>query len=418
MVRQRSDDDRIVVTGMGAITPLGLNVADSWQGMIEGRSGVDYISAFDPTEYPVRIAAEIKGFDPTVRINVKEARRMARCSQLAIVAAYEALEDAGLTTPFADPDRVGVLLGTAIGGFDEAAEGVVVIHEQGYRKLSPFVLAASLPNIPAHYLSHYFASTGYISTITTACASGAQAIGEAAEVIRRGTADIVISGGVESMICPALLSGFFAMRALSTRNDSPATASRPFDADRDGLVLGEGCAIFVLERLSVARARAVRIYAEVLGHASSSDAYHVAQPDPEGKGAARVMSWALQDAGLAPEEVDYINAHATGTPLGDIAETVAIKKVFGDHAYRIPISATKSMIGHGFGAGGAIEALACILSIRDGIVHPTINLERPDPQCDLDYTPHRARTVEVRYAMNNSFGFGGQNACLVFGAVE
>lgn len=415
MVRERTDEDRVVITGIGALTPLGLSAEESWQGMLRGQAGVDFITAFNHSEYPVHIAAEVKGFDPNSRINPKDARRMARCSQFAIHASFQAVEDAGITLPLVNPDRTAVVLGTAIGGFDEAAKGVITIQEQGYKKLSPFVLAASLPNIPAHYVSYYLGTTGYISSITTACASGAQAIGESAEIIRRGAADVVVTGGVEAMICPALLSAFYAMRALSTRNGDPATACRPFDADRDGLVLGEGCAMFVAERLTHALHRGARIYAEVLGEASCSDAYHVAQPDPEGKGAARVMGWALSDAGLAPSDIDYINAHATGTPLGDTAETVAIKRVFGDCAYGVPISSTKSMIGHGFGAGGAIEAIACIMAIRDGRVHPTINLCTSDPSCDLDYVPNEARKVVVDYAMNNSFGFGGQNACLILG---
>lgn len=418
MARIRSDSDRVVITGAGAITPLGLTAAESWQGMVEGRSAVGRITAFDPSPYPVQFAAEIKGFDPTHRINVKEARRMARCPQLAVCTTYEAIEDAGLTLPLAAGDRAGVLLGTGIGGFDEAVKGVLTLAEQGYKKVSPFALTASLPNIPAHYVSYHTGTTGYISTVTAACASGALALGEAAEVIRRGAADILISGGVEAMICPPTVAAFFNLRALSTRNESPATACRPFDATRDGLVLSEGCAIFVLERLSTARARGARIYAEILGQASSSDAYHVVQPDPDGNGAAKVMAWALRDAGLGPEDIDYINAHGTSTPLGDVAETLAIKKVFGDLAYKVPISSTKSMIGHGFGAGGAIETLACLMSMRDHVVHPTINLHNPDPACDLDYVPNKRRQVEVRRAMNNSFGFGGQNACLIFGTCE
>ena len=343
---------------------------------------------------------------------------MARVSQMSVCAAFEAIDDAGLTLPLAAGDRAGVLLGTGIGGFDEAVKGVNALAEHGYRKVSPFALTASLPNIPAHYVSYYVGSTGYISTVTAACASGALALGEAAEVMRRGAADVIISGGVEAMICAPTVAAFFNLRALSTRNDDPATACRPFDVTRDGLVLGEGCAIFVLERLSMARARGARIYAEILGQASSSDAYHVVQPDPDGNGAAKVMTWALKDAGLVPEDIDYINAHGTSTPLGDVAETLAIKKVFRDYAYRVPISSTKSMIGHSFGAGGAVEALACIMSIRDQVVHPTINLHHPDPKCDLDYVPNECRKVEVKRAMNNSFGFGGQNACLIFGACE
>lgn len=418
MVKQRSDDERVVITGIGAITPLGLNVTDTWKGMVEGRSAIDYITTFDTTDYPVKMAAVARDFDPTVRLKAKEARRMARSSQMATCAGYGAVEDAGLALPFADPDRVAVLLGTAIGGFDAAAEGVLTVYNEGYKKLSPFVLAASLPNICAHYISYYLGTTGYISTVTTACAAGTQAMGEAAELIRRGTADIVLTGGVESMICPSLVAAFFAMRALSTRNDDPKTASRPFDATRDGLVLGEGCAVFVMERLSHAKARNASIYCEVVGQASSSDAYHVAQPDPEGKGAGKAMAWALADAGLVPEDIDYINAHATGTPLGDTAETIAIKRVFKDYAYKVPISSTKSMIGHGFGAGGAIETIACVMSIRDHVIHPTINLHNPDPDCDLDYVPNEAREVEVNYALKNSFGFGGQNACLILARYE
>ncbi len=418
MAKQRSDDQRVVITGIGAITPLGLTVADTWKGMVEGRSAVDYITSFDTTNYPVKIAAVARDFDPTTRIPAKEARRMARSSQMATCAGYDAVEDAGLTLPFSDPDRVGVLLGTAIGGFDAASQGVLTVYNEGYKKLSPFVLAASLPNICAHYISYYLGTTGYISTVTTACAAGTQAMGEAVETIRRGTCDIVLTGGVESMICPPLVAAFYAMRALSTRNEDPKTASRPFDATRDGLVLGEGCAVYVMERLSHAKARGARIYCEVVGQASSSDAYHVAQPDPEGKGAAKAMTWALADAGLIPEDIDYINAHATGTPLGDTAETVAIKRVFKDYAYKVPISATKSMIGHGFGAGGPIEAIACVMSIREQVIHPTINLHHPDPTCDLDYVPNEARRAEVRYALKNSFGFGGQNACLIFARYE
>ena len=418
MGQNRSDDERVVITGIGAVTPLGLNVAESWEGMVNGRSGVDYITGFDTSDLPVKIAALIKQFDPTVRLPAKAARRMARSSQLAIHAGYEAIEDAGLSISAENSDRIGVLIGTAYGGFDEAASGVVTVYTEGYKKLSPFVLAASLPNIPAHYLSYHLETTGYISTIATACAAGNQAIGEAVEVIRQGAADVMITGGVESNICPSVIAGFFAMRALSTMNSNPQTASRPFDATRDGLVLGEGAAIFVLESLATARARGAKVYAEIVGHASSSDSYHVAQPDPDGKGAGKAMIWALENAGLMPEDIDYINAHATGTPLGDVAETMAIKRVFKDHAYKVPISSTKSMVGHGFGAGGAVEAVACVMSIQHNVIHPTINLHEPDPQCDLDYVPNEARAVEVRYALNNSFGFGGQNACLILGRVE
>ncbi len=427
MTKKRNDNQRVVITGLGAMTPLGLNVEESWQGLVAGRSGVGLVTLFDASELPTHIAAEVKGFDPKQYMDFKMARRIARCSQFAIAAGQEAMIDAGfLDASEAGPlqaegpkprwnneERVGVLLGTAIGGFDEAERGIHIIRDKGYMRLSPFVLAAALPNIPAHHLSYIFGTKGYISAISTACAAGTQAIGEAAEVIRRGAADVMISGGVEAMICQATMAGFIAMRAMSTSNDEPQKASRPFDKNRDGFVIGEGCGILILESLSHARARGAHIYAELLGQASSSDSYHVAAPHPEGEGALRVMRWALENAGLTPDDVDYINAHATATPLGDVAETVAIKKLFGERAYEIPVSATKSMIGHGLGAAGAIEAIASILTIRDGIIHPTINYETPDPDCDLDCVPNEARRAQVDVVLSNSFGFGGQNACLV-----
>ncbi|MGQ9627729.1 MAG: beta-ketoacyl-ACP synthase II [Anaerolineae bacterium] len=428
MAKERSDAKRVVITGLGAITPLGLNVQKTWEGLLAGRSGIGPVTLFDASELPSRIAAEVKGFDPTRYMAPKQARRMARCSQFTIAAGWEAMVDAGLVDAsqigteagevkpgWEDGERTGVLLGTAIGGFDEAEAGVLVIHNKGYAKLNPFVLSASLPNIPAHHLSYVFGAKGYISTVATACASGTQAIGEAAEIIRRGRAEVMITGGVEAMVCKSTMAGFIAMRALSTRNDEPERASRPFDKNRDGFVIGEGCGILILESLRHARARGARIYAELLGQASSSDAYHVAAPDPEGYGAVRAMRWALEDAGLTPAEVDYINAHATSTPLGDVAEVVAIKKLFRERAKRIPTSATKSMIGHSLGAAGAIEAIASILTIRDGIIHPTVNYETLDPDCDLDCVPNEARRAEVKVVLSNSFGFGGQNACLVIG---
>jgi 3-oxoacyl-[acyl-carrier-protein] synthase II len=422
MATDRSDKERVVVTGLGAITPLGLTVEETWQGLIAGRSGVDYITQFDASHLPIRIAAEVKGFDPKDYMDFKLARRIARCSQLAIATGQQAMLDAGLldgaTPKWDNPERAGVLIGSAIGGFDEVERGIHTIRDKGWKRLSPFVLAASLPNIPAHHLSYTYGTKGYISTIATACASSSQAIGEATEIIRRGAADIMISGGTEAMICEATMCGFNAMRAMSCHNEEPQKASRPFDKNRDGFVIGEGSGIMILESLAHARARGARIYAEVLGQASSSDAYHVAAPDPEGEGAVRAMRWALEDAGLTPDDVDYINAHATATPAGDVAETVAIKKLFGERAYRVPISATKSMIGHSLGAAGVLEGIACIMSIGDNIVHPTINYEIPDPECDLDYVPNKARGRPVNVVLSNSFGFGGQNACLVFGRFE
>ncbi len=421
----RSDDQRVVITGMGAVTPLGLNVADTWQGMVEGRSGVDYITLFDASQFPATFAGEVKNFDPLQYMDRKEARRIARATQFSLAASIQAMADAGLERLEEDPiggdssaQRSGALLGTSYGGYAAAEHAIRDYYERGLSKVSPFALAASLPNMVTSHVCLLFNIQGYTSTITTACASGTQAIGEATEVIRRGKTDLMLAGGVEAVIIESVLAGFCAMRAVSTRNDDPAGACRPFDAERDGFVIGEGCAVFVLERLSHARARGAHIYAEVLGHASSTDTYHLAQPDPQGRYAKLAMRWALEDAGVTPDAVGYINAHAPGTPLGDVAETVAIKGLFGERAYDIPISSTKSMIGHALGAAGAIEALACVKAIETGIIHPTINYHAPDPACDLDYVPNVARQADVRIALSNSFGLGGQNACLVMGRYE
>ncbi len=415
MPRKRPDAQRVVITGLGAITPLALTVRETWEGLLAGRSGVAHITRFDASEFPVRIAAEVKGFDPKKYMNFKEARRMARCSQFAIATAQEAIADAQLPQPFVDEERVGVLVGCTIGGFERAVENIDIFRQKGLARVSPFGLTASLPNMPSHHVSQTFRAKGYINTVTTACATGTQAVGEAAEVIRRGAADVIICGGVEAVIHFANFAGFIAMRAISARNDEPERASRPFDKDRDGFVIGEGCGILVLESLPHALQRGAHIYAEVLGYSASSDAFHVAAPDPEGAGAVRAMRWALADAGVTPEEVDYINAHGTSTPLNDVIETRAIKEVFGDHAYRVAISSTKSMIGHTLAAAGAIEAIACALTIEEGVIHPTINYETPDPECDLDYVPNQARRAEVNIVLSNSFGLGGQNACLVLG---
>ncbi len=415
MPRERPDEQRVVITGLGAITPLGLTVRETWEGLIAGKSGVATITQFDASEFPVRIAAEVKGFNPRDYMNFKEARRMARCSQFAIAAAQEAVADAQLPQPFVDEERVGVLIGCTIGGFEKAVENIDTFRQKGLARVSPFGLTASLPNMPSHHVSQTFQAKGYINTVTTACATGTQAVGEAAEVVRRGAADVLICGGVEAVIHFANFAGFIAMRAISARNDEPERASRPFDKDRDGFIIGEGCGLMVLESLPHARRRGARIYAEVLGYSASSDAFHVAAPDPDGAGAVRAMRWALENAGITPAEVDYINAHGTSTPLNDIIETRAIKKVFGDYAYKVPISATKSMIGHDLAAAGAIEAIVCALTIEQGIIHPTTNYETPDPECDLDYVPNQARRAEVNIALSNSFGLGGQNACLVLG---
>ncbi|MBI3732187.1 MAG: beta-ketoacyl-ACP synthase II [Chloroflexi bacterium] len=409
---------RVVVTGLGAITPLALNVKDHWDGLLNGRSGIGRITTFDPSEYPTQIAGEVKGFDPTQFMNFKEARRMARCSQLAIGAAKEALGDAGLTDALragAEADRVGVVMGSAIGGFDMALQGVEVIREKGWKRVSPFSVPESLANMPAHHVSLHYGAKGFNNSVVTACAAGTQAVGEAMEAIRWGRAEVILAGGAEAMLLPVCIIGFSAMRGLSTRNDQPERASRPFDKNRDGFCVGEGAAILVLEELEHAEARGAKIYAEVLGYGASSDAYDVAAPDPVGEGAVRAMRWAIEDAGLKPEQIDYINAHGSSTPIGDAVETLAIKTLFGERAYAIPISSTKSMVGHSFGATGAIEAISCVMTLRDQIIHPTINYETPDPACDLDYVPNTARPAVVRYTLSNSFGLGGQNACLVMG---
>jgi 3-oxoacyl-[acyl-carrier-protein] synthase II len=417
----RSDDQRVVITGVSAITPLGLTMTETWAGLLAGRSGVGPITQFDATPLLTRIAGEIRGFEPGKYMNPKEARRIARCSQLAIATVKETLADAGLPQQFGaegEGERVGVLVGTAVGGLERASAEIEAFHvHRRPEKVGPFAGASILPNMPAHHVSHAIQALGPNSTIATACATGTQAIGEGAEFIRRRAADVMICGGVESLIQDFTIAAFNAMRALSTRNDQPEQASRPFDKDRDGFVLSDGCALVVLEGLPHARARRARIYAEVLGQASSSDAYHVAAPDPTAAGAVRAMQWALKDARVDKSEIGYINAHGTSTPLNDAIETLAVKKLFGEAAFRIPISSTKSMLGHCMGASGAVEAIVCALTIHHGVIHPTINYQTPDPECDLDYVPNVARQERVRVTLSNSFGLGGQNACLVLGAI-
>jgi beta-ketoacyl-acyl-carrier-protein synthase II len=406
---------RVVITGLGAITCLGLNVHDFWQGLLAGRSGIGPITQFDASAYPCRIAAEVKGFEARQYMDFKEARRTARCTHFAVAAARQALDDARLTIPLADEQRVGVLLGTGVGGLPEAIEGLKTMQEKGGMRLNPFAGTAILANMPTFHVANTLGAKGYNSTVVTACAAGTQAVGEAAAVIRRGAADVMLTGGVEAIICEMAIAVFCVMRALTTRNDEPDKASRPFDAQREGFILGEGAGILVLEELAHALGRGATIYAEVLGQAANSDAYHVAAPDPEARGAILAMREALADAGLTLDQVDYINAHGTGTPLNDAAETLAIKQVFGEYAYKVPISSTKSMVGHAMGAAGALEAMVCALTIRDQIIHPTVNYEFPDPACDLDYVPNQARPALVDITLSNSFGLGSQNACLVLG---
>jgi beta-ketoacyl-acyl-carrier-protein synthase II len=408
----------VVVTGLGAVTPLGLTVEQTWEKLVAGRSGIAEITQFDASHLPIRIAGEVKGFDARDYIPFKDARRMARCSQLAVSAGLEAMADAGLGESVPNRERAGVVMGVGIGGLELALASWDTLKDRGFNRVNPFAVPAALPNMPAHHLSLRFQCQAYSATIVTACASGTQAVGEAAEIIRRGAADLVLAGGVEGLITPGTIAGFIAMRALAADNDHPERACKPFDARRDGFVCSEGAAVLILERLDKALDRGASIYAEVLGFAANSDAFHMAQPDPEGAGASRVMRWALEDAELAPADIRYVNAHGPGTPVGDVAETRAMKTVFGNYAYQVPISSTKSMLGHAFGGAGGIESLVTVKTVQTGIIHPTINYEVPDPECDLDYVPNVARQVLVPRAMNNSFGLGGQNASLILGQYD
>ena len=405
---------KVVVTGIGAMTPLGRSADAFWDGLTAGKSGIGPMTLCDPTGYPCRISGEVSDFDPGQYVNAKEARRMARFTQLAVAAGLTAVESAGLDVSREDPFRVGVVLGNGNGGFPTLEENCRVLAGRGGMKMTPFFFPMILPNMAAAAVSRYVGALGYNSTATTACAASNQGIGEALEAIRRGTADVMLAGGAEAGISQLGLAGFAVMRALSSRNDDPQAASRPFDAQRDGFVPAEGAVILVLETLEHAIDRGAPILAELAGFGCTSDASHPVQPEENGVSAAEAMRLALADASVPLEQVDYINAHGTSTPLNDAVETVAIKRLFGDGAYRIPVSSTKSMIGHALGASGALEAVACVKAITDGMVHPTINYQFPDPDCDLDYVPNQARRHDVSVALSNAFGFGGQNACLVF----
>ncbi len=414
----RDSGRRVVITGMGAITPLGLSVEEFWQGCVEGRSGVTPITAFDASTYPVQINAAVKGFDPLDYIDRKEARRMARFTQLAVAAARQAIADAGLQLDKEDTSRIGVVLGNGNGGFPNTEEAGRTLVERGGMRMDPFYVPKMLPNMAASQVAIQFGLGGYNNTAITACAASTQAIGDALEVIRRGKAEVMVTGGTEAGICEMGLSSFCVMRALSTHNEEPEKASRPFDAERDGFVCAEGAAILVLESLEHAKARGATILAELVGCASSADAYHIVAPCENGEGALRAMRWALEDAGITIDDVDYINAHGTSTVLNDLAETRAIKGLFGERAYKIPISSTKSMIGHVLGGAGALESVVCVKTLQTGVIHPTINQDHPDPECDLDFVPGKYRKADVRIILKNSFGFGGQNACLVFKRFE
>lgn len=407
------DRRRVVITGMGAITPLGNSVDELWTGLASSKSGIGPITLCDSSNYTTHIAGEVRDFDPSEYINPREARRMARFSHFGIAAAHMAIQDSGLILENIDNERLGVVTGTGIGSLPVTQEACQDMLYKGPMKVNPFFIPMILPNMASANIARVFDAKGYNNTVITACAASTQAIGEATETIRRGAADIIITGGSEAPISELGLSGFCILKALSTRNEEPSKASRPFDTDRDGFVPSEGAGVLILESLDHAIARGAKILAEVIGYAASSDAFHPVQPDENGAGASRAMKWTLDNAGVSPNEVDYINAHGTSTPLNDVIETMAIKNVFGEHAYKIPISSTKSMIGHGLGASGAIEAIACVKTIQENIIHPTANLENPDPQCDLDYVPLVSRQANVKIAMSNSFGFGGQNACIL-----
>ena len=413
-----SDKVRVVVTGMGAMTPLGESPDEFWRNLALGNSGVGPMTLCDPTGYPCRISGEVSGFDPERYITGREARRLARFSQLAVAAGLQAAESSGIDVSREDPYRVGVILGNGNGGFPTLEENCRILADRGGMRMSPFFFPMILPNMASAAVSRYLGAQGYNSTATTACAASNQAMGEALDVIRRGTADVVFAGGAEAGISLLGLSGFAVMRALSTQNDEPQLASRPFDADRDGFVPSEGAVILVMERLDHAQSRGASILAEVAGFGCTSDAGHPVQPEESGASAARAMSIAISDAGLSVTDVDYINAHGTSTPLNDTLETVAIKRLFGERAYSVPVSSTKSMIGHSLGAAGALEAAACIKTITEATVHPTINYTTPDPSCDLDYVPNQARPLDAQVVLSNAFGFGGQNACLVFRKFE
>lgn len=405
---------RVVVTGVGAMTPLGESVEAFWDGLVNGRSGIGPMTLCDPSAFPCRIAGEVLGFDPHNYMDRREARRMARFSQLAVAATSQAIANACLDTSKIDSERFGVLLGNGNGGFPTIEEGVRVLVEKEGMRITPFFMPMILPNMAASQISRLFGARGYSNTVTTACAASTQSIGDASEIIRRGATDIMVTGGVEAGISQLGLAGFCVMRALSTHNEEPEKASRPFDALRDGFVPAEGAGILILESLEHALRRDAHILAEVVGYGASSDAVHPVQPDPDGTGAARAIRLALCDAGVAPTEVDYINAHGTSTPLNDASESTAIKKAFGKTAYNVPISSTKSMIGHALGGAGGMEAVACVQTILTGTIHPTINYSVRDPDCDLDYVPNQARRRNVQVVLSNSFGFGGQNACIVF----
>ncbi|NCO83701.1 MAG: beta-ketoacyl-[acyl-carrier-protein] synthase II [Nitrospirae bacterium CG_4_10_14_3_um_filter_44_29] len=405
---------RVVVTGVGLVTPLGIGAEESWKGLIEGRSGIRKLTRFDASAFATQIAGEVEGFNPEDYIEPKEVKKMDRFIHLAIAASDMAVKDSGLKITDSNAESVGVTIGSGMGGLPAIEHYHSVLLEKGPRRITPFFIPMLIINLAGGHVSMKHGAKGPNSAVATACATGSHSIGDAFKIIQRGDADAMIAGGTESVITPLGIGGFNAMKALSTRNDEPEKASRPFDIGRNGFVMGEGAGIMVLESLEYARSRGARIYAEIVGYGMTADAYHMTSPAPDGEGAARCIAAALKDGGVAASEVDYINAHGTSTKYGDELESIAIKTVFKEHAYKLAVSSTKSMTGHLLGAAGGVEAVVCVLCMRDNIVPPTINLDNPDPQCDLDYVPHKARKMDVNCVMSNSFGFGGTNACLVF----
>ncbi len=407
---------RVAVTGLGAVTPLGNDAPSTWRAAVAGESGIDFIKSFDASGFPVRIAAEVKDFDPSGVVSSKDARRLDRNVLLAVAAAVEAKDDAGLNGY--DPARTGVVFGSAIGGFLGIMEQSDILDERGPDRVSPHFIPSVLVDSASGQIAISLGMRGPNYAPVSACATGSHAVGEGAEIIRRGDADVILAGGAEACMHPLILAGFCAMRGLAAEDEHPPRASRPFDATRAGFVMGEGACVLVLEDLHAARARGAKIYAEVLGYGASNDAYHMAAPDPASVGVAEMMRAALARARVDPTDVDYVNAHGTSTPLGDLAETKALKDVFGDHAYELAVSSTKSVTGHCFGAAGAIEAMMCVLAIHEGMIPPTINYEHPDPECDLDYVPNEARKAKVDVALSNAMGLGGHNGCVLIGRAD
>ncbi len=414
----RSDQTRVVITGMGAFTPLGCDVDSFWEGLLAGRSGIDHVTAFDPTDYPCKVAGEIKDFDPNQWMDPKDAKRNDRYTQFAVAAARQAMKDAGFSTP-PDRERFGVIIGTGIGGLDTIEKQTFRLWESGPRRVSPFMIPMLIGNMASGVVAIELGAMGPNYGVVSACATASHAFGDCVRILRAGEADVMIAGGAEASITRMGFAGFCNMKAMATRfNDHPQGSSRPFDLDRDGFVMGEGAGVLVLETLAHAKARGARIYCELLGHAATCDAYHITSPDPDGSGLALCLRNALKDSGIQPEEVDYINAHGTSTPYNDRTETKAIKTVFGDHAYDVKVSSSKSMTGHLLGAAGGIEAIACIKAINEGWIPPTINYETSDPECDLNYVPNTRIQQEVKIALSDNLGFGGHNAAIVFGRYE